>query len=119
MTNNPTDTSVTALHRLLETERTMLLAGDLVALGNLLPEKEMLMTSLNAQTTADRSTLAALDEHVRRNQVLLESALDGIREVSNRMAALQKMRTGLATYGSDGIKQDIEVHVDRSVERRA
>jgi len=119
MTNNPVDTSVTTLHRLLENERAMLLAGNLEAVGDLLPEKEMLITSLNAKTTRDEPSLRALGEHVRRNQLLLESALDGIREVSNRMEALQKMRKGLATYGSDGMKYDIEVHIDHSVERRA
>lgn len=119
MTLDGTQNNIDSLSTLLETERTALLAGDLAALGDLLPEKEMLITALNADRALDRPELKTLGEQVRRNQLLLDSALDGIREVSNRMSALQKMRSGLATYGSDGLKHDIKVHTDHSVERRA
>jgi len=119
MTHKSIETSADTLNTLLEVERSALLAGDLAALGDLLPEKEMLITTLNAHDQMDRNALKALGEKVRRNQLLLDSALEGIREVSNRMAALQKMRSGLATYGSDGVKHDIQVRTDHSVERRA
>jgi flagellar biosynthesis/type III secretory pathway chaperone len=108
-----------SLDGLLEAEREALLQGDLGRLKGLLPDKEALISALNAHSHTNLSTLEDLDAKARRNQVLLEGALDGIREVSTRMAALQKMRDGLATYGSDGLKHTIKVDTGHSVERRA
>jgi len=119
MTTDQTETHMKSLSTLLEAERAALLQGDFGALTELLPDKEALIKALNERASTDLSGLRSLDAKVRRNQQLLDGALDGIREVSNRMAALQKMRSGLATYGSDGLRRTIPVHTDHSVERRA
>lgn len=116
---HPIETSVDALSTLLEAERDALLQGDLMALTEMLPDKEALISVLNDEGGRDLPALQALDRKVRRNQVLLDGALDGIREVSTRVAVLQRMRDGLETYGSDGTKQNIKVRTGHSVERRA
>lgn len=119
MTGEMIQMSTDKLSVLLKRERAALLAGDFVALEGLLAEKEDLITALKPNGDVAPSALKHLGEQIRRNQLLLDSALDGIREVSDRMLALQKARSGLATYGSDGVKHDIQVRTDHSVERLA
>lgn len=119
MTTDTEQNNVEALDALLEAERQALLQGDLVALTDMLPNKEALIESLTAQSQSDLPALLELDTKVRRNQLLLNGALEGIRDVAARMAALQRMRSGLETYGSDGKKKNYEVNTDHSVERRA
>jgi len=113
------DINLDALDKLLDAERIALLEGDLVKLTEMLPTKEALMNALNEEGQTDLPALVELDGKVRRNQLLLDGALEGIREVANRMSALRKMRSSLETYGSDGKKRNIEVATDHSVERRA
>ena len=108
-----------ALDDLLEAERQALLSGDLVKLAEMLPAKEALMNALNDDWQTNLPALIELDGKVRRNQLLLDGALEGIRDVAKRMSALRQMRNSLETYGSDGKKQNIEIAADHSVERRA
>ncbi len=108
-----------ALDELLEAEREALLTGDLVKLTEMLPAKEALMNALNEEAPTDLPALLELDGKVRRNQLLLDGALEGIRDVAKRMADLRQMRGSLETYGSDGKKHNIDVATDHSVERRA
>lgn len=113
------EVNLEALDELLDAERQALLSGDLVTLTEMLPAKEALITALNETGQTDLPALMELDGKVRRNQLLLDGALEGIREVANRMATLRKMRSSLETYGSDGKKHNIDVATDHSVERRA
>ena len=119
MTQEPTQTTFEELDSLLEAERTALLKGDLEALAEMLPRKEALIEALNNETVEDLPALQALGARVERNQLLLNGALEGIREVAARMASLRRMRSGLETYGSDGVRKHIEVQIDHSLERRA
>lgn len=108
-----------ALDALLETERSALLKGDFEVLTSLLPKKEALIDALSDVGAEELPELRELDVKVRRNQLLLDGALEGIREVAARLAEMRRMRNGLATYGSDGQKQNINVRVDHTLERRA
>lgn len=119
MTGEMIQMNTDKLSDVLARERAALLAGDFVTLEGLLAEKEDLINALKPNGNVDSSAFKHLGEQIRRNQLLFDSALDGIREVSARMLALQKARSGLATYGSDGIKHDIQVRTDHSVERLA
>lgn len=119
MTFAPTQNDLDALEELLDAERAALLQGDLVALTEMFGEKEVLIEALQARTQSDLPVLKQIDTKLRRNQLLLNGALEGIRDVANRMATLRKMRSGLETYSSDGTKRHIEVAVDHAVERRA
>ena len=60
-----------------------------------------------------------LDCKVRRNQLLMDGALEGIRAVSSRLAKLREVKGALETYGADGKKRDIIATTETSVERRA
>ena len=110
---------INALDTLLERERTALLQGDIEALTALLPDKEALIEALNTEPADDLPRFEALSGKVARNQLLLEQAMDGMREVIDRMGALRRMRVGLDTYGSDGARHHIEVTAEHTVERRA
>ena len=119
MTNTDRHPDLHALETLLEAERTALLKGDLIGLTRMLPDKQALIETLNARAVDDLPALTEIGSQVRRNQLLLDGALEGIRDVANRMAMLRKMRNGLETYGSDGMKRHIDVEIDHSLERRA
>ncbi|MEM6303387.1 MAG: flagellar biosynthesis protein FlgN [Pseudomonadota bacterium] len=119
MTVEAKDPGLKALDSLLEKERAALLQGDLDGLADMLAVKEGLIEALNHAANAPRPALKALDAKLRRNQALLDGALEGIREVASRMAQLRRLRNGLETYGSDGRKQNIDVRTDHTLERRA
>ncbi|MGC1497588.1 MAG: flagellar biosynthesis protein FlgN [Sulfitobacter sp.] len=108
-----------ALDDLLEAERDALLKGDLEKLTSMLPRKEALIDALNEGIHTDLSTLESLDKKVRRNQLLLDGAMEGIRNVAQRLAELRRLRGSLETYGSDGKKRNIDVDADHTVEKRA
>ena len=110
---------INRLDDLLEQERTALLAGDLEAIATLLENKERLIDALNALTETERPEMGAVEAKVLRNQALLDGALQGIRHVAARMAALRRVRRGLETYDAKGTKTTIEGEADFSVEKRA
>ena len=115
---NETMDGAQALDALLETERDALLKGNLAALTALAPRKEALIDALK-DAACTRPALERLDKKVKRNQLLLDGAMEGIRAVAGRLAAVRQVRGGLETYGSDGTRRNIEVNVDHAVERRA
>lgn len=117
--DSTTKIEIDALDDLLETERAALLSGDLEGLTRLAASKEQLIQSLNATEQTDLEALSLLDSKVKRNQQLLDSALEGIRSVARRMGALRRIRASLDTYDATGQKQSIEVDATRSVERHA
>lgn len=117
MTNDPIDLS--KLEALLEQERAFLLAGDLEGLGTLLPVKEHLMDILLDDTEAGRARIQPLEEKLQRNQLLLDGALDGIRAVATRLAALRQVRAALDTYDAHGRRQSVPAHTAPKMEKRA
>lgn len=119
MSNENIEESFEALDRLLEAERAALLIGDLEKLTELLPQKEALIDALNSAVHRNLPILQSIDGKVKRNQLLLNGALEGIRSVSERLAALRQLRGSLETYGADGKKRNFEVNPDHSVEKRA
>lgn len=119
MDDDATRATLTALDALLEAEREALLQGDLEALADLLPEKEAHIAALNASEQRQLSELKQLDVKVRRNQLLLNGALEGIREVAQRMAELRKVRGSLETYDSTGEKRSFQINRRGALEKRA
>lgn len=110
---------IDALSDLLDSERKALLAGELNRLADMLEPKETLIDAINAGPQDDLNGLRQLDAKVKRNQLLLDGALEGIRAVAIRMAELRQVRNGLETYGADGKKRTIEVLEEPTTERRA
>ena len=119
MSHDNAQTLIDRLDDLLELERAALLEGDLEAITTLLENKERLIDALNDLTEAERPEMQVVEAKVLRNQALLDGALQGIRHVAARMAALRRVRRGLETYDAKGSKTTIEGEADYSVEKRA
>lgn len=117
--SKPADIGIDALNALLDAERTALLKGDLESIAEMLPAKEALIEDMNEAPPDDIAVVQALGGKVRRNQLLLDGALEGIRAAVARMSALREIRAGLETYGADGQKHLIASETDSSVEKRA
>jgi hypothetical protein len=108
-----------ALDDLLEQERCALLTGDLDQMALLLERKTDLIDALNALEPEQQPDLANIRGKVMRNQTLLDGALQGIRQVAGRMAALRQLRHSFDTYDESGRRHTIEGAVVRQVEKRA
>lgn len=108
-----------ALDDLLEHERTALLTGNLDQMAELLERKTALIDALNALEPEHQPDLDDIRGKVVRNQTLLDGALQGIRQVAGRMAALRQLRHSFDTYDETGRKHTIEGAVVRQVEKRA
>lgn len=119
MTDPAPQRLIDQLDELLDQERAVLLSGDLDAMAGIAEEKERLIDALNALEPDHSSNLGQLQTKVERNQVLLDGALQGIRNVATRLAALRRIRRTLETYDSKGRKQTIQGEVEHRVEKRA
>ncbi len=108
-----------SLDLLLEQERALLLEGDLEGLGTLLPYKEAVIESLLQQTGWKRDVITPLEQKLQRNQLLLDGALDGIRIVAARLAALKQVRSALDTYDAQGRRRSVETEKKGTLERRS
>ena len=119
MSIEPNEQSIHDLNKLLDAERQALLDGDLEELSKLLGTKTALINALNEHPQSDLVALEKLDGKVRRNQLLLDGALEGIRSVASKLAKLREIKGTLETYGADGKRRDIVSDPETSVERRA
>lgn len=108
-----------SLEALLEQERACLLAGDLEGLGALLPIKEKLVEMMLCDVGANRERILPLEKKLQRNQLLLGGALDGIKSVAKRLAALRQVRMALDTYDAQGRKQRVVTPTPPTLEKRA
>lgn len=108
-----------ALDDLLEQERCALLTGDLDQMARLLDRKSDLIDALNALDPEQQPDLEGIRGKVLRNQTLLDGALQGIKQVADRVATLRKLRHSFETYDETGRRQTIEGVVVRQVEKRA
>lgn len=100
------------LAALLEEERRAILAGRWESLDGLARRKEAALLAL------DGTGLAPLAGDLARNQALLLAALEGVREVGRRRAALASSRRGLVTYDARGTRAELPL-LPPKVERRA
>ena len=119
MTQTHAQSLIDQLDNLLEQERDALLHGRLEEMATIADEKERLIDALNAIGNENGDDMSGLQSKVARNQILLDGALEGIRNVASRLAALRKIRRTLETYDATGRKQTIQGEVERKVERRA
>ena len=110
---------IAELDALLEEERTALFEGELEKLVSLIERKKELIEALNTFGLTGNDELLTLQGKAARNQALLDSALKGIKSVSNRLATLQKVRKSLQTYDASGQKKTIESTQTGKFEKRA
>ena len=107
------------LDAILESERQALLSGKLDEIGLLLERKERAIENISVLEDLNSSDFTALTGKMKRNQVLLDSALEGIRSVASRLAELRRVKRSLDTYTSTGKKQSIDIGDAGKVEKRA
>lgn len=119
MTAKTKTATITELNDLLDAEREALLKGDLERLNDLLVPKEALIEAMNAIPQTDLSAMQTLNQKVKRNQLLLDGAMEGIRAVAERMTQLREVKGALETYGADGKRHEISLGAETSVEHRA
>lgn len=119
MNTNRSVSLVESLDDLLEQERQALLKGNLDAISAILSQKEATLNQFPSLKGSQTENLATLRAKVSRNQALLDSALRGIREVSDRMNALRRAQRSLETYDRGGNKSVVVTRPEHQVERRA
>lgn len=105
------------LRSLLDEERQHLLQGRLENLPDLLERKQALVDRLEG--AAEPLDLQALHDRLTRNHTLLNSAMEGIQRVSNRLDTLKRLRKSLETYDRTGQKNAIPTAHVGKVEKRA
>lgn len=86
---------------LLAEERSAVIIGDFAKLTALTPKKESLLEALVATNLPARK-MAELAKNIDKNQTLLSAAMRGIEAAQNRMAILEKVRTGSNVYSRNG-----------------
>ncbi len=119
MKNETPTELVASLDELLDLERAALIDGELERLGALLPEKEKLIERINKLDSIEREALVGVQVKVTRNQSLLNSAMEGIQAVANRMAELRRVRKGLETYDESGRRMKHSTQLSKKLEKRA
>ncbi|WP_299147442.1 flagellar biosynthesis protein FlgN [uncultured Tateyamaria sp.] len=119
MKDDLTQATVDSLNDLLDTERAALLEGNLEDVSRLHLRKEGLINSLNVPDFSGGYEVGALQEKLRRNQLLLDAALDGVRSVTRRLASIRQVRQSLDTYDSLGKKCTVTVADGGTLEKRA
>ena len=107
------------LDSILEQERKALVSGDLAQLTEIVPRKETVIDELNALDQLERSALDDTQTKLHRNQLLLNSALEGIQAVAGRMAEMRKAREGLDIYDETGRKTRYGMMATAKLEKRA
>lgn len=107
------------LDEILEEEREALIHGQLAKMEELLARKDKLISGLNAYDELDRESLMSVHEKVSRNQLLLDSAMQGIRSVAARMQELRRVRKGLDVYDKAGRKSSYSTRASLKLEKRA
>lgn len=106
------------LEALLASERRALIAGDLQAVETLVEEKKRLVDQIDLdQVPPDE--LSPVHDSIRRNNVLFDEALAGIRQVVSRLGALHAATKSLDTYDARGQRLRLCDDRKQSVEKRA
>lgn len=119
MKNEQIQDTISALDELLDAERRALLSGELDKIARLHDRKSALVEDLSKLDLKDQEQLRDLSQKVGRNQELLTSALDGIRAVAKRLAAVRHVRENLETYDERGKKNTVATNVKKTLEKRA
>lgn len=102
------------LRCLLDRERSALIVGALGELGDIAEAKHGLLGRIDHRSVG----LIDLQGELRRNQALLRSAIDGLRQAALRMAELRETRDGYRAYDIHGHRATVTVDPPQ-MERKA
>ncbi|CUH79733.1 flagellar protein FlgN [Tropicibacter naphthalenivorans] len=106
------------LEELLKAERQALLSGDFDQIAEIMEEKQKIAEDLD-EAGLSSEELSPIRDGMRRNQELFDQALAGLRNVTNRISDLNRVRRSTDTYDAQGRRQTIDAPADRRLERRA
>jgi flagellar biosynthesis/type III secretory pathway chaperone len=106
------------LDGLLDKENAAILGGDLDMIRRLLEAKRQLVGRINDAAAPGVTGLPALRVKLARNQDLLRSAMQGVKSVAERLAALRAVQDELLTYDATGRKSRHRPTRRMSVEKR-
>ena len=94
---------ISDMTRILETEASMLLTGDLKNLSTLEAEKQKVIDQLAAsKVTESANDLGRVRDLAHRNKHLFDAAMSGILAAKSRLENLQEAQSGLKTYKVSG-----------------
>ncbi|MCA8869489.1 MAG: hypothetical protein KDA67_12620 [Rhodobacteraceae bacterium] len=102
---------LTKLERLLEDVRTTLRSGDYQQLAALATEQERMIGRLQTQpqgTAPDKGLPARIADAARRNQRLIEAAMEGFRSAARRRNEILAAQQPIKTYDRSGQKTSLE-----------
>lgn len=119
MSHETAQAVIDELDQLLDRERQALLTGDLDQVARIVELKETLIRQINDLDAGEWADVAEVRSKLTRNQALLNSALEGIRAVADRMADLRRVRQSLETYDKSGRRTRHITQSGGQVERRA
>jgi flagellar biosynthesis/type III secretory pathway chaperone len=106
-----------ALERLLDEERALLLSGRLAEVAALADRKAQLLSDLS-RSARGAPEYRNLRTAAQRNIDLLAAAATGLRDARARLAELRRSSGTLATYSPEGARLTVSTG-RRAVERRA
>lgn len=107
------------LENLLDQERDVLLAGRIDDLKKILETKEELISKLTASKIEKLAGIEEISKKLKRNQVLFDGALDGIRSVMNNIAERKKCSLSMSTYSASGRRQTTRNRPSVRLEKRS
>lgn len=119
MTDQNAQELIDELDEILDLERSALVRGELQEIDAMLSRKEAAIDKLNAIGELERDVLSQVQSKVSRNQELLNSAMDGIRSVAQRMTELRRVRKGLDVYDRAGRKSRYGTVMGQNLEKRS
>jgi hypothetical protein len=110
---------IARLDEILTIERKALLSGDLARLESIVQEKEQLVGELNTLEMAKTAASDDVNAKLKHNQALLEGAMQGIRNIAEKLAEIRRIRREFDTYTEQGEKNRLKGDVESSFEKRA
>ena len=107
------------LDTLLEQEYHVLLGGDLAGIERLGSEKIALLKKIAGNPVDEIDDLSALRSRLIRNQVLAQSAIEGMRAAIQRAREINDVSLSLHTYRRDGQKSSVAIRMGDALSKRS
>ncbi len=105
------------LSSLLHLEKETLLSGQLWELQAILEEKDQLIDDLSRRELRE-SEIDEIKKRSLENQLLLQNAMNGIRQVAVKLAAIRRVRKRFDTYTAQGNRSEIDSRPVNELEKR-
>jgi len=107
------------LIEILELEYGALLEGDLDKIAQYGAEKNRILAQVSELNEVEMQGFAFLKPKLSRNQLLTESALNGMRIAVRRLKEVRQVHTVLHTYTANGQKTCVLLHKDHKLSKRS